>query len=298
MEMGIQLSLPENKEDFDSIPLHFVSAVILCAGKGTRIKNKTFDYPKPLLRVEILGNKPILQTTLESLIELGIKRIAIVIGHQGYKIKSFIENLKLNDQFGNITIYIINAISEYEKGPLHSFLSICKSEFYMEGEHFLVVPGDTYFEFNLLKNILTKYQENFSRIKNFPLLFYQILNLKDLDKKYLRLFKTKKKLPLVKIKYTTNNFGVLEKIERKSKLEVHKKQEINFQVPLLIMPSDFIEKMKNEISKIPKKTIRGLLNKLSSQKDEIICIEISSNEMFFDIDYKEDLNSLSKIKSS
>lgn len=298
MEMGFQLSLPESEDDFDSIPLSFISAVILCAGKGTRIKDKTFDAPKPLLRVEILEKKPILQTTLESLVELGIKRIAIVIGFQGQKIKSFIENLKLNDQFANITIYIINAKPDYEKGPLHSFLSIYKSEFYMEGQHFLVVPGDTYFEFGLLVNILTKYQEISSGIKNFPVLFYQMLKVKDLDKNYIKLFKTKKKLPLVKFKYVKNDFGVLEKIERISKLEVYKRQEINFQVPLLIIPSDFIEKMKNETSKFPKTTIRGLLNKLSSQKEEIICIEISSKEMFFDIDYKEDLNSLSKIKSS
>ena len=60
-----------------------ILGVILAAGKGTRLAPFSERYPKPIL--PILG-KPLLQYQVESLREIGIRRLIIVIGHLGYEI--------------------------------------------------------------------------------------------------------------------------------------------------------------------------------------------------------------------
>jgi dTDP-glucose pyrophosphorylase len=54
-----------------------VKAVILAAGKGTRMKELTNELPKPMLRVQ---GKPILEHILEGIIAAGIRDVFIVTG--------------------------------------------------------------------------------------------------------------------------------------------------------------------------------------------------------------------------
>src|SRR3989344_511325 len=63
-----------------------MQAVILAAGKGTRMGDLTKNTPKPLLKI---GNKTILEQTLESLPE-EIEEVILVIGYLGEQIKNLI----------------------------------------------------------------------------------------------------------------------------------------------------------------------------------------------------------------
>ena len=54
------------------------TAVILAAGMGTRLRGEVEDYPKGFLR---LGQRPIIEESIEQLIEAGIEDIVIVTGH-------------------------------------------------------------------------------------------------------------------------------------------------------------------------------------------------------------------------
>jgi dTDP-glucose pyrophosphorylase len=54
-----------------------MKAVILAAGKGTRMRELTSELPKPMLRVQ---GKPILQHIVEGIVAAGIKEIFIVTG--------------------------------------------------------------------------------------------------------------------------------------------------------------------------------------------------------------------------
>jgi NDP-sugar pyrophosphorylase family protein len=53
------------------------SAVLLAAGRGTRMKELTNDLPKPMLPVR---GKPILQHIVEGLRDAGVKRVQIIVG--------------------------------------------------------------------------------------------------------------------------------------------------------------------------------------------------------------------------
>jgi dTDP-glucose pyrophosphorylase len=66
-----------------------VKAVILAAGKGTRMKNLTEDLPKPMLKV---WGKPILEHIVNGLIGAGIREIFIVTGHRAEVIEAHFGN--------------------------------------------------------------------------------------------------------------------------------------------------------------------------------------------------------------
>jgi dTDP-glucose pyrophosphorylase len=59
-------------------------AVLLAAGRGTRMKDLTNDLPKPMLEVR---GKPILQHIVEGLRAAGIEQILIVVGYRADVVK-------------------------------------------------------------------------------------------------------------------------------------------------------------------------------------------------------------------
>lgn len=62
-----------------------MKAVILAAGKGTRMKELTNEIPKPMLRVH---GQPILEHILSGLLSAGIREVFIVTGHKAEVIEN------------------------------------------------------------------------------------------------------------------------------------------------------------------------------------------------------------------
>lgn len=60
-------------------------AVLLAAGRGTRMKNLTDDLPKPMLPVR---GKPILQHIIEGLRSAGVTHVQIVVGYRADVVKA------------------------------------------------------------------------------------------------------------------------------------------------------------------------------------------------------------------
>lgn len=63
-------------------------AVILAAGLGSRLGYHTAEIPKCMLRV---GEKTIIEHTVEVLSSFGLKSFVIVTGHKGRKLRKFLE---------------------------------------------------------------------------------------------------------------------------------------------------------------------------------------------------------------
>ena len=61
-------------------------AVLLAAGKGTRMKDLTNDLPKPMLEVH---GKPILLHIVEGLKAAGVSELCIVVGHKAGVVRGF-----------------------------------------------------------------------------------------------------------------------------------------------------------------------------------------------------------------
>jgi len=69
------------------------SAIVLAAGKGTRMGGLTSEVPKPMLPV---AGKPILQHVLERLQAAGIERVLLVIGYYGERIREHFTGFPLD----------------------------------------------------------------------------------------------------------------------------------------------------------------------------------------------------------
>lgn len=61
-------------------------AVILAAGRGTRMRELTEDLPKPMIHVR---NRPVLQYIVEGLASAGVRELLIVIGYRGDVVREF-----------------------------------------------------------------------------------------------------------------------------------------------------------------------------------------------------------------
>ena len=61
-------------------------AVLLAAGKGTRMRELTNDLPKPMIAVR---GKPILQHIVEGLAAAGITRVLIIVGYRAEVVQEF-----------------------------------------------------------------------------------------------------------------------------------------------------------------------------------------------------------------
>src|ERR1051325_1328328 len=61
-------------------------AVVLAAGRGTRMREMTADLPKPMLEVR---GKPVLQYSVEGLRDAGVRKFLIVVGYRAEVLQNF-----------------------------------------------------------------------------------------------------------------------------------------------------------------------------------------------------------------
>lgn len=66
-----------------------MKAVILAAGKGTRMRDLTNDLPKPMLKVH---GKPILEHIIAGIVSAGVRDIFIVTGHRAEVVENHFGN--------------------------------------------------------------------------------------------------------------------------------------------------------------------------------------------------------------
>lgn len=63
-----------------------MKAVILAAGKGTRMRELTASVPKPMLKVH---GKPILEQIIDGIMQAGIREFCIITGYQAETIENY-----------------------------------------------------------------------------------------------------------------------------------------------------------------------------------------------------------------
>ena len=61
-------------------------AVLLAAGRGTRMRELTADLPKPMIEVR---GKPVLQHIVEGLRDAGVRRFLVVVGYRADAVQNF-----------------------------------------------------------------------------------------------------------------------------------------------------------------------------------------------------------------
>ncbi len=137
-----------------------MKAVILCAGKGTRLYPLTLSISKHLIPV---ANQPILFYGLEAISEAGITEVAIVVSELKGDIEKAVGDGK---EFGLNITYILQ---KNPKGLAHA-VKICQD--FVGDSPFLMFLGD-----NLMTGGLTKFVNYFREEKpNSLILLYEVDN--------------------------------------------------------------------------------------------------------------------------
>jgi len=106
-----------------------MKAVILAAGKGTRMQGLCDELPKPLLPV---GNRPILSYTLAQVEASGIDEALLVVGHRAEQVRD-----TLGAACGRVALrYVV------QSDPKGTGQATALAEEFAAGEPFLLMFGD------------------------------------------------------------------------------------------------------------------------------------------------------------
>jgi dTDP-glucose pyrophosphorylase len=70
------------------------SAVILAAGRGTRMRELTAELPKPMIEVR---GKPVLQHIVEGLRDAGVREVLLVVGYRADAVRDFFSDGRRNN---------------------------------------------------------------------------------------------------------------------------------------------------------------------------------------------------------
>jgi len=118
-----------------------LKALIVAAGKGSRLKNLTRNKPKPL--IQLLGLSLIERVILTAK-QAGINDFVVVIGYLGDKIK---EKLGNGEIYGVKISYIEN--KEWQRG---NGVSVLKAKELLK-ENFFLLMSDHIFDAKILKEL-------------------------------------------------------------------------------------------------------------------------------------------------
>lgn len=124
-----------------------MQALILAAGKGSRLQYLGKDCPKCLLTV---GGKQILARTIDNLLESGIEKIFISINHQADDIIYFCRKNYLDY---NITFIDERKCPEFDRNNIYSvYYALSQIDL---SEPLLLIEGDIIFNSSIIKNLLS-----------------------------------------------------------------------------------------------------------------------------------------------
>jgi histidinol-phosphate phosphatase family protein len=112
------------------------NVAILAGGKGTRLKARTGDLPKPMAQV---CGKPVLQHLIEMCRINGFARIALLVHHNHEAISGYFGD---GEAFGVSLTYCVEAEARGTAGALFDALPIMEDRFF-------VLYGDTYADVDL-----------------------------------------------------------------------------------------------------------------------------------------------------
>ena len=127
-------------------------AIIIAAGKGTRLYPITKNTPKSLL--DIGQGLTLLETQLHSLQDCGITDIVIIVGYRAEQIEAKIKEYEKD--FNITTVY--NPFYETS----NNLVSVWMARHYMTDE-FITINGDDIFDPVIIKNLM-KSKENITMI--------------------------------------------------------------------------------------------------------------------------------------
>ncbi|MBD3157659.1 MAG: NTP transferase domain-containing protein [Candidatus Lokiarchaeota archaeon] len=124
-----------------------IRAVILAAGKGTRLRPLTNDLSKAFVQI---GDKTLVDVLVENYEAAGITSLTVGVGWQGDVLRSHLE-----ERQSAMDIEVVD-VPDYEDGPLRTLTTTLRT---VEDETVIVGPVDQLMDDNLVSNALEQYHD-------------------------------------------------------------------------------------------------------------------------------------------
>lgn len=146
-----------------------MKAVILAAGRGTRMPEITKEIPKCLIKI---GEKTILERQIEILFKNSIEKIFVVIGYKADKVRD-----KIREKIENIEN--LELIINKEYATTDNIYSLHLTRDKVRGGEFILLNGDVVFEEDIIKNIVNEREKDVAPIDS---KYYDLEELKIMEK--------------------------------------------------------------------------------------------------------------------
>ena len=139
-----------------------MKVVILCGGKGTRLREETENKPKPMVEI---GGKPILWHIMKTYAHFGFKEFILALGYKGQMIKEYFLNYRTNSS--DFTLALNNGceISYHSKYDIEDWkitfadtgedtmtgARVARVAKYIDDDAFMLTYGDGLADINIKK---------------------------------------------------------------------------------------------------------------------------------------------------
>ena len=145
-----------------------MKVVILCGGKGTRLREETEYKPKPMVEI---GGRPILWHIMNTYAHHGFTDFVLALGYQGHVVKDYFLNYRLNrNDFtvdlgtGAVTTHLDEDREDWTVtladtgGDALKGARLARVARYLEGDRFMLTYGDGVADVDL-RRLLAFHQE-------------------------------------------------------------------------------------------------------------------------------------------
>ncbi len=127
-----------------------MEAVILAAGRGTRMPEITKEKPKCLIEI---NKKTILEREIEILLRNSIEEIYVVVGYKSDKIREKIRNVRK-----------IRIIENRDYAITDNIYSLYLTKDFVKGKEFILLNGDTVFDEEIIKKLVNEKEKDVAPI--------------------------------------------------------------------------------------------------------------------------------------
>ena len=118
-------------------------AIILAAGKGSRLRPHTSDTPKPL--TPVVDDTTILDYNLDTLDRCGVSEVIVVVGYLAEEFEAHVSEIDLG-----LDVRCVMNEEWDSRGPMGSF--ICGIDA-VSDEPFVLLNGDTIYDETVVENV-------------------------------------------------------------------------------------------------------------------------------------------------
>lgn len=133
-----------------------MQAIMLAAGMGRRMGKYTENHTKCMMEV---GDKTLLERTVEALIEAGIKKLVMIIGYEAETLRKYIDNKNFDIK--------IEYVYNYEYATTNNIYSLYMAKDYLRNDDTILIESDLIYDKSLITKLVNSSEPNLAVVAKY-----------------------------------------------------------------------------------------------------------------------------------